>query len=235
MHNCDDAVRRIEALLTREEQLFDDRNRIAIQCAGNVFVSHTSLDHEFIEERIVPVLQSVVGPCFFMLNERMWRSVRRDRDGRFPHAGMMRAALEACKTVLVVASENSLRSDWAQWECHTAIKQNHPIIVCAVDKVGLRMLPPGFADGAHSDRTERIVDFQRPQQSAQDELLRLMRAPEFAIGPWNGRPCGTPISFSGEAFLQMYREYPSGAEFLPQGRLHEAIERIFGQRREVPN
>jgi hypothetical protein len=159
--------------------------------AGNIFISHSSIDDTFINKFIIPSVRRAAGGHYFFLNTSRYAT---HREGKFQHALWISAAIEACKTVILVVSVNSARSDWVKWECHTAQIQKHPIIVCEIDTTKVDPLCPCGFETVFTSRVNpvRLLEFHSQPLKARQELLEILQLPAFSVGPWRGRPLGTP-------------------------------------------
>jgi hypothetical protein len=196
----DDAINRIEAIIRESEaqshwfpvgadtfpelaKAKSEREEFSIAFAGHVFISHSSFDSRFIERFILPSVLDAAGKHYFMLNTSSYSSVRR---GDFQHAMWVSGSLEGCKTVIVVVSANSRRSDWVKWEYHAAQMQRHPTIICSIDATGL-----GEFNGLATTAPLQIINFHLNPTKSSRYLSQILKLPAYSVGPWKGHPLGT--------------------------------------------
>src|SRR6266851_6112084 len=121
----DDFIRRIDALIAHSEVnshfipfgldsppelkgVRGERDVIAVQFSGNIFISHSSFDEPFIRRFILPAVRNAAGIRYFFLNVQLYAA---RRDGKFQHALWINAALEVCKTVVLIWSDRCRSSD----------------------------------------------------------------------------------------------------------------------------
>lgn len=200
----DDAVHKVQAIINESQKTSSwipfgldgppellaaksEHEEIAIMFAGNLFISHSSYDSTFIDQFIVPSVRAAVGKRYFLLNYPLYSAFR---DGPFQHALWVNAAMEACKTVILVVSKRSVTSDWFKWECHAAQSQKHPVIICQIDETSGTL---NFVESLASKTVlAKKLNFHFQPRSSSRQLLKLLRSPLFFPGAWNGRPLGTP-------------------------------------------
>lgn len=145
---------------------------------GQVFLSHTSKDHEFCNKYIVPVLdQFGLWSYFFM-----------SIGGASPviataYRFMVEYSLFYCKTIIFGVSEASVRSDWVRLEARWAVEQRHPRIICLVDRTAPKDLHIELGQNRRWSLLkppQRIIPFYEDVTTAQSALNRLLHSPAFA-------------------------------------------------------
>jgi len=145
---------------------------------GQIFLSHTSKDHDFCKECIVPVLAQFGLWSYFFMGIG-------GADALIVNAYrfMVEYSLFYCKTIIFAISEASVRSDWVRLEARWAIEQRHPRIICLLDGT-----PPGELHTALEPSAEepslqppqRVIHFYEDIAKAQSTLDGLLHSPAFA-------------------------------------------------------
>ena len=105
----------------KEETLYD------------VFISYSSLDSDWVEERLVNPLEGLDPPYNLCLHER-------DFQVGIPICDNITRAIEGSKCTLVVVSRNWLESDWCQFEfrvahCLATVEKKSRLIVLLQEKI----------------------------------------------------------------------------------------------------
>lgn len=145
---------------------------------GQVFLSHTSKDHEFCKKYIVPVLDPFGLWSYFFMSV----------SGASPaiataYRFMVEYSLFYCKTIIFAVSEASVRSDWVRLEARWAIEQRHPRIICLLDRTAPEDLHIELGHNRRSSLLkppQRIIRFYEDITRAQSALNRLVHSPAFA-------------------------------------------------------
>jgi len=134
------------------------RRRRASARRADVFISHSSRDHVFVE-RIVAVLRRHGIACWYapgsILGAQQWQ----DEIGR---------ALGRCNWFLVVLSQNALRSKWVKRELAYALSD---------DRYNERILSIVKTPGDYADLSWTLPSFQQVDFSAgfDDACVSLLR------------------------------------------------------------
>ena len=141
---------------------------------GKIFVSHTSTDHEFCVKYIVPTVSQFGVWGHFYLNWKHGLPAEAYRN-------LVEFALAFSKTVIIVASNNYLKSAWAKLEVRWTVQQKHPIIICLLDDIPLNLIHPKLRTNRWYDicsLPRAVIDFGRPDIGI-GELDRLLHSNEF--------------------------------------------------------
>ena len=168
--------------------LYSERAVVNAQFAGNVFISHSSADERLIERFVLPSVRKAAGRRFFFLNQGRYAA---RREGDFQHALWVRAALEVCKTVILIWSNACRHSDWIRWEGHHALNQGHPVIICRADNTEINYETFEYRGAPRAPIV--TVDLRRWRWFGRKRLFKLLQTPDFSVSPWKGRALGTPV------------------------------------------
>jgi hypothetical protein len=150
------------------------RERAKSFFTGKIFVSHTSADHEFCVKHIVPTLRQFGVWGHFYLNWKHGLPAKAYRN-------LVEYGLAFSKTVIIVASNNYLTSDWAKLEVQWTVRQKHPIIVCLLDDIPLKRIHPKLRTSRWYDvfsLPRAVIDFRHPDVAV-GELDRLLHSDAF--------------------------------------------------------
>src|SRR5262245_4246888 len=99
-----------------------------------VFLSHSSKDRRFVEQKLIPFLKSHgVKPWYSTVDIRTADDFERS----------IREALLSCDSFLVVLSPNSVKSEWVRAEVHWAMENRKgrvvPVFVADCDPFQLHL------------------------------------------------------------------------------------------------
>jgi len=144
---------------------------------GQVFLSHTSKDHEFCKKYIVPVLEPFgLWSYFFMSvgggNPAIATAYR----------FMVEYSLFYCKTIIIAVSAASVRSDWVRLEARWAVEQRHPRIICLLDQTAAVNLHIELGQNRRWSLwkpPQRIIPFYEDVATAQSVLSLLLHSKKF--------------------------------------------------------
>jgi hypothetical protein len=145
---------------------------------GQVFLSHTSKDHEFCKKYLVPVLDQFGFWSYFFVSVGVANPAIATA-----YRFMVEYSLFYCKTIIFAVSEASVRSDWVRLEARWAIEQRHPRIICLLDRAAPEDLHIELGLNRPSSLLkppQQIIPFYEDMTTAQSALNRLLCSPAFA-------------------------------------------------------